>query len=85
VASRRARPAVTAGFQTVGNQVWEWSGVTLARHLSRRLYRHCHTVENFFARIKRCRRTATRCEKLANHYLGFPLLAAILAELKSGV
>ncbi len=61
------------------------SGRRWPSRFSRRLYRQRHTVENFFARIKRYRRIATRYEKLANHYLGFPLLAAILAELKSGV
>jgi transposase len=47
-------------------------------YYSRRLYRHRHTVENFFCRIKRNRRVATRYEKLAVTFLGFVYLAAII-------
>lgn len=45
---------------------------------SRLLYRHRHTVENFFARLKRHRRTFTRYDKLAVTFLGFVLFAAVL-------
>lgn len=38
-------------------------------------------VEQFFARIKRCRRVATRYEKLAVTFLGMVLLACILVWL----
>jgi len=46
-------------------------------------YRKRHRVENFFQRIKRLRRVATRYEKLALHFLGFIQLAAVLDWLKS--
>jgi transposase len=61
------------------------SGRRGPRRFSRRLYRQRPTVENFFARIKRHRRIATRYEKLADHYLGFLLLAAVLDWLRFGV
>jgi transposase len=41
-------------------------------------YRRRHRVENFFARLKRFRRVATRYDKLAITFLGFVQLAAIL-------
>jgi transposase len=41
-------------------------------------YRRRHRVENFFARLKRFRRVATRYDKLAVTYLGFVQFAAIL-------
>jgi transposase len=47
-------------------------------YFSRLLYKHRHTVENFFCRIKRHRRIATRYEKLAETFLGFVYLAAII-------
>lgn len=47
-------------------------------YFSQRLYRHRHTVENFFCRIKRHRRIATRYEKLAVTFLGFVYLATAL-------
>jgi transposase len=52
---------------------------------SRRLCRQRHTGENFFGRIKRYRRIATRYEKLADHYLGFLLFTAVLDRLKFGI
>lgn len=60
------------------------SGRHWPSRFSRRLYRQRYTVENFFARIKRLRRIATRYEKLADHYLGFLLFAAVLDWLKYG-
>lgn len=47
-------------------------------YFSRLLYRHRHTVENFFCRIKRHRRIATRFEKLVETFLGFIYLAAVI-------
>ena len=44
----------------------------------RRLYAHRHTIENYFARIKRHRRIATRYEKLAVTFLGFIQFATVL-------
>jgi len=42
------------------------------------LYKRRHVVENFFGRIKIYRRIATRYEKLAETYMGFVTIAAIL-------
>ena len=41
------------------------------------LYRRRHRVENFFERIKRYRRVATRYDKLAETFLGFVCLAIL--------
>jgi transposase len=41
------------------------------------LYRSRHRVENFFERIKRYRRVATRYDKLAETFLGFVCLAIL--------
>ena len=41
------------------------------------LYRRRHRVENFFGRIKRYRRVATRYDKLAETFLGFVYLAIL--------
>lgn len=41
-------------------------------------YRHRHHVENFFQRIRRLRRIATRYDKLAEVFLNFILQAASL-------
>ncbi len=49
-----------------------------ARPFHRGHYRRRHRVENFFAAIKRQRRVATRYDKLANSFLAFVALAAIL-------
>jgi len=45
------------------------------------IYRARHLVENFFQKIKRCRRIATRFEKNANHFLQFLKFACILVWL----
>jgi transposase len=41
------------------------------------VYRRRHRVENFFARIKRYRRVATRYDKLAETFFGFVCLAIL--------
>ena len=46
-------------------------------------YRKRHHVENFFQRIKRLRRIATRYDKLATVYFNFILLAAALDWIRS--
>ena len=51
------------------------------RSYDRDLFRSRFLVEQFFARIKRCRRVATRYEKLAVTFLGMVLLACILVWL----
>jgi transposase len=45
------------------------------------LYKERHLVENFFQRIKRFRRIATRFDKLARNFMAFLHLAAILVWL----
>lgn len=47
---------------------------------SKHLYKKRHRVENFFQKIKRFRRVATRYDKLAETYFGFVLLAVLAAE-----
>jgi transposase len=47
-------------------------------------YRQRHKIENCFGRLKRHRRVGTRYDKLAAHFLGFVLLAAILDWLSHG-
>jgi transposase len=42
-----------------------------------------HQVENFFQRIKRCRRVSTRYDKLADVFFNFILLAATLDWIRS--
>jgi transposase len=54
-------------------------------HFDRELYRHRHVVENFFSRIKRHRRIATRYEKLAVTFHGFVCFAAVLDWLNHEV
>ena len=46
-------------------------------------YRARNLVERFFNRIKRCRRVATRYEKLAANYLAFA--AWIACQMREGV
>lgn len=48
----------------------------------RDLYKERNRVENFFRRIKHCRRIATRYDKLAQTFMGFVVLASIMLWLK---
>jgi transposase len=50
----------------------------IAYRFDRRLYAHRHTIENYFARIKRHRRIATRYEKQAVTFLGLVQFATVL-------
>jgi hypothetical protein len=59
------------------------SNRTTTAPFSGTLYRRRHRVENFFERIKRYRRIATRYDKLAEAFLGFVCLA-ILFTLSLG-
>lgn len=43
----------------------------------RHLYRERNGVERFFARIKQCRRVATRYDKKARNFLGFVWVACL--------
>src|SRR6266404_8555133 len=45
---------------------------------SAKLYRRRHRIENFFQKIKRYRRVATRYDKLAETFLGFICFAILL-------
>ena len=51
---------------------WRWS---------RALYKKRHRVENFFQRLKRYRRIATRYDKLATTYFAMVFFAAVLIWL----
>ena len=53
-------------------------GRRIERLHDRALFKSRFLVEHFFARIKRCRRVATRYDKLAVTYLAMVLLACIL-------
>jgi transposase len=46
------------------------------------LYKERNRVENFFKRIKHCRRIATRYDKLAHTFMGFVVLASIMLWLR---
>lgn len=56
-------------------------GRRVERPYDRHLFKSRFLVENFFAKIKRCRRVATRYEKLAVTFLAMVLLACILVWL----
>lgn len=51
------------------------------RPFNRQVYRRRHRVENFFQRLKRYRRVATRYEKLAVTFFGMVCFAAALVWL----
>jgi transposase len=51
------------------------------RPFNRRLYKRRHHVENFFQRLKRYRRVATRYDKLAATFFAMVCFAAILVWL----
>ena len=49
----------------------------IRRRIDGHLYKERHLVENFFCKIKRYRRVATRYEKTAENFLGFVLFASL--------
>ena len=51
------------------------------REIDGHTYKERHLVENFFCKIKRYRRVATRYEKTAANFLGFVLFASLRAWL----
>lgn len=53
-------------------------GRRIERWHDRELFRSRFLVEHFFARTRRCRRIATRYDKLAVTYLAMVLLSCIL-------
>lgn len=75
--------AVVAQIEAQGSQavIPPRRGRRVARSYDRHLFRSRFLVEQFFGRIKRCRRVATRYEKLAVTFLGMVLLACILVWL----
>ena len=52
------------------------------RPFHRKLYKRRHLVENFFQRLKRYRRIATRYEKLAINFFAMLCLASALVWLR---
>jgi len=75
--------AVVAQIESQGSQavIPPRRGRRVDRPYDRDLFKSRFLVEQFFARIKRCRRVATRYEKLAVTFLGMVLLACILVWL----
>src|SRR5258707_12051854 len=70
----------TAGAKGVKTCIPVRANRTTAVPFSAKLYRRRHRVENFFQRIKRYRRVATRYDKLAETFLGFVCLAIVLTR-----
>jgi transposase len=68
---------------THGNQAVIPSNPTRARQheLDRHTYKERWLVEDFFRKIKRYRRVATRYEKTARMFLAFVVVASILVWL----
>lgn len=52
-----------------------------ARRFDRRLYKQRHRVENFFQRLKRFRRIATRYDKRSTTFFAMVCFAAVLIWL----
>ncbi len=48
------------------------------RRYDKQLYRERNRIERLFARLKQCRRIATRSDKTARNFLAFPHLAATM-------
>lgn len=53
----------------------------VSRSYARDLYKACHLIENFFARLKQYRAIATRYDKTARNFLGAIHLAASVVWL----
>ena len=66
-----------AGAKGVKTCIPARSNRTTIVPFSPRAYRRRHRIENFFERIKRYRRVATRYDKLAETFLGFVCLAIL--------
>lgn len=75
--------AIVAQIESQGSQavIPPRRGRRVERSYDTDLFKSRFLVEQFFARIKRCRRVATRYEKLAVTFLGMVLLACILVWL----
>ena len=55
-------------------------GRKIKRRPNKAICKTRHRVENFFQRLKRYRRIATRYEKLAKNYLSMVTFAAVLTS-----
>lgn len=75
--------AIIAHIQARGSQavIPPRRGRRVERPYDRDLFKSRFLVEQFFAKIKRCRRVATRYEKLAITFLAMVLLACVLVWL----
>ena len=67
----------TAASKGINTCIPGRSNRTTTVPFSTTLYRRRHRIENFFERIKRYRRVATRYDKLAETFLGFICLAIL--------
>jgi transposase len=67
----------TAATKGINTCIPGRSNRTMTVPFSATTYRRRHRVENFFARIKRYWREATRYDKLAETFLGFVCLAIL--------
>jgi transposase len=67
----------TAATKGINTCIPGRSNRTMTVPFSATVYRRRHRVENFFERIKRYRRVATRYDKLAETFLGFVCLAIL--------
>lgn len=54
----------------------------IPRHYDHIAYKQRWGIEGFFAKLKQCRRIATRYDKIAANFLGFIKLASIMLWLK---
>jgi transposase len=71
----------TAAVSGVRTSIPPRSNRTTAVPFSAKLYKRRHRIENFFQKIKRYRRVATRYDKLAETFLGFVCLSVLLTLL----
>jgi len=78
--SARFRSFVEA--QESATSIPQRSGARVKKPFNRSHYRKRHRVENFFGRIKRYRRIASRFEKKCESFEGFILFASILDWLR---
>ena len=76
-------------IRVLASQQGAWANIPPKRNrkepicFSPYLYRARNLVERFFNKIKRCRRIATRYDKLAANYLAFIKLASIRIWLRA--
>ncbi len=63
---------------TPSNRVFLRAPIACAQPYDKAAYRKRHLVENFFEKLKRFRRIATRYDKLARTFFGFVCLATVV-------